>query len=122
MTFLTFVLITVIVLAVIGLGWTTFSVGVLSGVNKALNVSIPIIKNLTNEAQATSDSDSDNDDNQDSSSNNSSLMNQTAGSPAITEGLDEKTRCALTSLEAMDEEQKDRCFDLMGITDEANDQ
>lgn len=52
MTFLALILIVVIILAVIGLGWQTFTVAVLDGFNRTLDVSIPIIKNLTQEANA----------------------------------------------------------------------
>lgn len=52
MTFLTLVLIIVIILAVMGLGWNTFVVAVLDGFDRTLDVGIPIIKNLTQEAQA----------------------------------------------------------------------
>ena len=51
MTFLTIVLIVVLVLAVIGIGWQTFTVAVLDGFDRTLDVSIPIIKNLTQETQ-----------------------------------------------------------------------
>src|SRR5688572_11465296 len=53
MTFFTLVLIAVIILAVIGLGWNTFVVAVIDGFDRTLDVGIPIIKNLTQEAQAT---------------------------------------------------------------------
>jgi hypothetical protein len=46
-----FILLTVIVLAVIGLGWQTFSSGVITGFEKALDVGTPIIKELTQEAK-----------------------------------------------------------------------
>lgn len=49
MTFLTLILIVVIILAVIGLGWTTFVIATLGGFDKVLDVGIPIIKNLTQE-------------------------------------------------------------------------
>ena len=41
----------VIVLAIIGLGWTTFSSGVITGFDKAIDIGTPIIKNLTQEAK-----------------------------------------------------------------------
>jgi hypothetical protein len=53
MTFFTLVLIAVIILAVIGLGWNTFVVAVLDGFDRTLDVGIPILRNLTQEAQAT---------------------------------------------------------------------
>jgi hypothetical protein len=46
-----FILLIVIVLAVIGLGWQTFSSGVITGFEKALDVGTPIIKELTQEAK-----------------------------------------------------------------------
>jgi hypothetical protein len=46
-----FILLVVIVLAVIGLGWQTFSSGVIAGFEKALDVGTPIIKELTQEAK-----------------------------------------------------------------------
>jgi hypothetical protein len=52
MTLLTLVLIVVIILAVIGLGWQTFVIAVLDGFDRALDVSIPIIKNLTQQQEA----------------------------------------------------------------------
>jgi hypothetical protein len=52
MTLLTLVLIAVIVLAVIGIGWQTFAVAVLDGFDRTLDVAIPVIKNLTRQAQA----------------------------------------------------------------------
>lgn len=52
MAFFTLVLIAVIILAIIGLGWNTFVVAVLDGFDRTLDVGIPILKNLTQEAQA----------------------------------------------------------------------
>lgn len=46
-----FILLVVIILAVIGLGWQTFSSGVITGFEKALDVGTPIIKELTQEAK-----------------------------------------------------------------------
>lgn len=46
-----FILLIVIILAVIGLGWQTFSSGVITGFEKALDVGTPIIKELTQEAK-----------------------------------------------------------------------
>ncbi|MGH9965017.1 MAG: hypothetical protein ACRD5E_09370 [Nitrososphaeraceae archaeon] len=40
-----------VILAVIGLGWQTFSSGVITGFEKALDVGTPIIKELTQEAK-----------------------------------------------------------------------
>ena len=48
--FFTLILIAIIILAIIGLGWNTFAIAVLDGFDKALNVGIPILKNLTEEA------------------------------------------------------------------------
>ena len=48
----TIVLITIIILAIVGLGWNTFVVAVLDGFDRALDVGIPVIRNLTQEAQA----------------------------------------------------------------------
>ena len=47
----TLLLIVVVILAVIGLGWKTFSSGVINGFETALDVGQPIIKNLTHEAK-----------------------------------------------------------------------
>ncbi|HZD36100.1 MAG TPA: hypothetical protein VE130_12920 [Nitrososphaeraceae archaeon] len=47
----TLILIVVVILAVIGLGWKTFSSGVISGFETALDVGQPIVKNLTQEAR-----------------------------------------------------------------------
>lgn len=44
-------LLVVIVLAIIGLGWTTFSSGVITGFEKAVEVGTPIIKDLTQDAK-----------------------------------------------------------------------
>ncbi|MGH9910969.1 MAG: hypothetical protein ACRD4W_00840 [Nitrososphaeraceae archaeon] len=46
-----FILLAVVILAVIGLGWQTFSSGVITGFEKALDVGTPIIKELTQEAK-----------------------------------------------------------------------
>jgi hypothetical protein len=45
------ILLVVIILAVIGLGWKTFSFGVITGFGKAVDVGTPIIKDLTQEAR-----------------------------------------------------------------------
>jgi hypothetical protein len=47
----TLLLIVVVILALIGLGWKTFSSGVISGFETVLDVVPPIIKNLTQEAK-----------------------------------------------------------------------
>ena len=44
-------LLIVIILAIVGLGWKTFSSGVITGFEKAVDVGTPIIKNLTQEAK-----------------------------------------------------------------------
>lgn len=46
-----FILLVVIILAIVGLGWKTFSAGVIIGFEKAVDISTPIIKNLTQEAR-----------------------------------------------------------------------
>jgi hypothetical protein len=48
MGLLALVLIVLIVLAIIGLGWKTFSSGIISGFETVVDVGQPIIKNLTN--------------------------------------------------------------------------
>jgi hypothetical protein len=40
-----FLLFAVIILAIIGLGWKTFSSGVITGFERAVDVTTPIIKN-----------------------------------------------------------------------------
>jgi hypothetical protein len=45
------ILAAVIILAVLGLGWGTFTTGVISGFEKALDIGTPIIKDLTQEAK-----------------------------------------------------------------------
>ena len=47
----TLLLIAVVVLAVIGIGWKTFSVGVISGFDRVINIGAPIVKDLTQEAK-----------------------------------------------------------------------
>jgi hypothetical protein len=46
-----FILLLVIILAIIGLGWKTFSFGVITGLDRAVDIGTPIIKNLTQEAK-----------------------------------------------------------------------
>jgi hypothetical protein len=48
MGLLALVLIVLVILAIIGLGWKTFSSGIISGFETVLDVGQPIIKNLTN--------------------------------------------------------------------------
>jgi hypothetical protein len=40
----------VVILAIVGLGWKTFSSGVIIGFDKAVDIGTPVIKNLTQEA------------------------------------------------------------------------
>jgi predicted negative regulator of RcsB-dependent stress response len=51
MGLLGFIILVVIILAIIGLGWKTFSSGVIAGFDKAVDVGTPIVKNLTQEAR-----------------------------------------------------------------------
>ena len=46
-----FMLLVVIILSIVGLGWKTFSSGVITGFERAVDISTPIIKNLTQEAR-----------------------------------------------------------------------
>jgi hypothetical protein len=46
-----FILLVVIILAVFGLGWQTFSSGVITGFEKAIDFGTPIVKDLTQEAR-----------------------------------------------------------------------
>jgi hypothetical protein len=48
MGLLALVLIVLVVLAIIGLGWKTFSSGIIRGFETVVDVGQPIIKNLTN--------------------------------------------------------------------------
>jgi hypothetical protein len=47
----TLLLIEVVVLAVIGIGWETFSVGVITGFEKVMDVGTPFVKDLTQGAK-----------------------------------------------------------------------
>ena len=49
-------LLIVIILAIVGLGWKTFSSGIITGFEKAVDIGTPIIKNLTQEARDYADS------------------------------------------------------------------
>lgn len=51
MGLLTLVLIVLVILAVIGLGWKTFSSGIISGFETVLDMGKPIVKNLTQETR-----------------------------------------------------------------------
>lgn len=84
MTFLTLVLIAVIILAIIGLGWNTFVVAVLDGFDRTLDVGIPLIKNLTQEAQGSSSSLDDSDSSSDADSESESGFDLDSGSGTIT--------------------------------------
>ena len=46
----TILLVVVIVIAIVGLGWKTFSIGVINGFDRALDVSTPLVKDLTQQA------------------------------------------------------------------------
>jgi len=46
-----FILLIVVILSIMGLGWQTFSAGVITGFDKAIDVGTPIIKELTQEAR-----------------------------------------------------------------------
>jgi cell shape-determining protein MreC len=50
MGFFAFVLLIVVILAVIGLGWSSFSSGIITGFEKVIDIGTPILKNLTQEA------------------------------------------------------------------------
>ena len=47
----TFLLVVVIVFAVIGIGWETFSVGVINGFERFIDVGAPFVNDLTQEAK-----------------------------------------------------------------------
>jgi hypothetical protein len=51
MGFFAFVLLIVVIQAVIGLGWSSFSSGIITGFEKAIDIGTPILKNLTQEAR-----------------------------------------------------------------------
>ena len=46
-----FILLVIIILAVFGLGWQTFSSGVITGFDKAIDFGSPIVRDLTQEAR-----------------------------------------------------------------------
>lgn len=46
----TILLVVVIVLAIVGLGWKTFSLAVINGFDRAIDVSTPLVKDLTQQA------------------------------------------------------------------------
>jgi hypothetical protein len=47
----TVLLFVVVVLAVIGIGWKTFSIGVINGFERVIDVGAPLVKDLTQEAK-----------------------------------------------------------------------
>lgn len=49
MGLLGFIILVVIILAIMGLGWKTFSSGVIAGFEKAVDIGTPIINDLTGE-------------------------------------------------------------------------
>jgi hypothetical protein len=51
MGFFGFVLLVVVILAIIGMGWKTFSSGVITGFEKAVDLGTPIINDLSQEAR-----------------------------------------------------------------------
>jgi D-alanyl-lipoteichoic acid acyltransferase DltB (MBOAT superfamily) len=46
----TILLMVVIFFAVVGLGWKTFSLGVINGFDRAIDVGVPLVKDLTQQA------------------------------------------------------------------------
>ncbi len=46
----TVLLVVVVVLAIVGMGWKTFSIGVINGFDRALDVGTPLVKDLTQQA------------------------------------------------------------------------
>jgi hypothetical protein len=51
MDLITMLIVVIVILAIIGLGWKSFSTGVLSGFERVLNVGDPLIKNITQQAR-----------------------------------------------------------------------
>jgi hypothetical protein len=51
MGLITMLIVAIVILAIIGLGWKSFSTGVLSGFERVLNVGDPLIKNITQQAR-----------------------------------------------------------------------
>jgi hypothetical protein len=51
MGLLTFFLVIVVILAIVGLGWKTFSSGVIIGFDKAVDIGTPVIKDLPQDAR-----------------------------------------------------------------------
>ncbi len=48
---LTFLLIIVIILVIIGLGWRVFASGLLTGIDRVLKIGTPAVKDWTNQAK-----------------------------------------------------------------------
>jgi hypothetical protein len=46
----TVLLVVVVVLAIVGMGWKTFSLGVINGFDRALDVGTPLVMGLTQQA------------------------------------------------------------------------
>jgi hypothetical protein len=46
----TVLLVVVIVLAIVGMGWNSFSIGVINGFDRAVDVGAPLVKDLTQQA------------------------------------------------------------------------
>jgi hypothetical protein len=46
----TVLVVVVIVLAIVGMGWKTFSLGVINGFDRAVDVGAPLVKDLTQQA------------------------------------------------------------------------
>jgi hypothetical protein len=46
----TVLLVVVIVLSIVGMGWKTFSLGVINGFDRAVDVGAPLVKDLTQQA------------------------------------------------------------------------
>ncbi|HYZ60028.1 MAG TPA: hypothetical protein VE544_10265 [Nitrososphaeraceae archaeon] len=44
-------LLLIVIIAIVGLGWKTFSSGIITGFEKAVDIGTPILKNLTQEAK-----------------------------------------------------------------------
>jgi Tfp pilus assembly protein PilO len=51
MGLITLLIVVIIILAIIGLGWKSFSTGVLSGFERVLNIGDTLIKNITQQAR-----------------------------------------------------------------------
>jgi len=51
MGLITLLIIIIVILAIIGLGWKSFSTGVLSGFERVLEIGNPIVKNITQQTR-----------------------------------------------------------------------